>query len=225
MHSTFNPSSLPDQARFPSQQCDNVPGKNPPKKGQSETNWDYVRELAISDLQFRAIRFTLNGKNDTDISAALGVSRRTLYRWKKHDQNYRAVLESFRSQLIEATGDMCQKYITSALDALASTVGETVSETTRVYAADALLRHARKLTHPVIRPALTDKACSADGIHALTYYGRVKDGAIVLDVPDRLPEASEVEVRIVERQTPGAQALLAHPDLDPAQSDFGDWEK
>src|SRR5208282_5493870 len=91
-----------------------APEKNSSKNGLPEANWGNYQNFDISDIQFRAIQLTVNGMNDKEISATLAIDRKTLWRWKSSDEDYRAALSDIRYQLYAAFVDRCQNHLVAA---------------------------------------------------------------------------------------------------------------
>jgi len=53
------------------------------------------------EKQERALELLLNGRKDKEITEELGISRQTLYRWRKYDVTFLKTLEERRSMLRE----------------------------------------------------------------------------------------------------------------------------
>jgi hypothetical protein len=72
----------------------------------------------LSPRQLAAIDLLLTGASDTDVAAALGINRKTLYRWRVHDPAFRAVLDAHRRAAYDHAADRLRAMLSIALDLL-----------------------------------------------------------------------------------------------------------
>ncbi len=105
--------------------------------GTSEELWETL-PLNVTDIQFRAIELIIQGLKDTQIAHALGISRKTLWQWKTHDDDYRKALTEARAALHGSTGDRCQTIAQKATTVLAEFLNEDVEDINRLRAAQIL---------------------------------------------------------------------------------------
>lgn len=79
------------------------------------------KELATTptdDKEERALTLILQGRKDTEIAEELGVSRMTIYRWKKYDGRFLQELEDRRALLREQAEDNLLELSESATEAI-----------------------------------------------------------------------------------------------------------
>jgi len=121
--------------------------------GTSETIWDIELPLNLTDIQFRAIELTIQGMRDTQIAQTLSVDRKTLWRWKTHDEDYQQALTSARIYLHGTTADRCQTIAQKAAGVLAKFLDDT-DDKIRLKAAHILMTAASRFkpVTPRIRP-------------------------------------------------------------------------
>jgi DNA-binding CsgD family transcriptional regulator len=156
---SFSPelhNSAPQEQEIDSQsapECDKV-GKSV-KNCDISQNLAVLQKLGITDLQVRALRMTLLGMSDTAISAALDISRRTVWNWKAQNPSYRAALAVLRAQCRDALSDRCQNHVVTAANTLANLATECDDLQTRIRAAEILFRHGAKYLHPQDPPPPT----------------------------------------------------------------------
>ena len=85
------------------------PSPLPPEMGHSEIACDIDSNIGsnyeLSDIQYRAIELTIQGLSDVQIAKMLSIARRTLWRWKTYDDEYRLALSEARSQIHAAVAD------------------------------------------------------------------------------------------------------------------------
>jgi len=79
------------------------------------------KELATTptdDKEERALTLILQGRKDTEIAEELGVSRMTIYRWKKYDGRFLQELEDRRALLREQAEDTLLELSETAIEAI-----------------------------------------------------------------------------------------------------------
>jgi hypothetical protein len=109
--------------------------------GHSGTDWDTVPDFNLTNTQLKAIELTLIGNNDIAIAKALSVSRKTLWRWKTLDDEYRQVLLETRAQNFACATDRYQGLLLQATAILANALKDP-DEKNRFRAAQILLNMA-----------------------------------------------------------------------------------
>ena len=107
----------------------------------SETFCDFADEAELSDVQLRAIELTVQGLSDVKVALMLSIERRTLWRWRTKDPNYRRVLEEARRQISTAATDQYQNLLHRATVELANFLRDE-SDDRRFRAATAILNMA-----------------------------------------------------------------------------------
>ena len=111
--------------------------------GPFETIWDIERHLNLSDCQMRAIDLTIQGMRDTQIAQTLSINRKTLWRWKTDNEDYRQTLILARMHLHSTTADRCQTIAQKAVAVLGKFLDDTV-DNNRLRAAQILLNVASR---------------------------------------------------------------------------------
>jgi len=66
---------------------------------------DLLQNVDLDEIRFRAIELTIQGLSDTQIAERLMINRRTLWRWKTHDEDYRWALAEARTQAYSTVAD------------------------------------------------------------------------------------------------------------------------
>jgi hypothetical protein len=73
--------------------------------GHSGDDWDFSQISELTERQLRAIELTLEGLSDAQIAQRLSINRKTLWRWKTLDEDYRRILANARVQTYAAATD------------------------------------------------------------------------------------------------------------------------
>jgi hypothetical protein len=76
-----------------------------------------------------AIDLLLQGQSDAAVAEALGVDRKTVYRWRMRDPIFRAELELRREAIFAMHGDRMRNLLTNALDTLEKQVRDVDAPT------------------------------------------------------------------------------------------------
>jgi transposase-like protein len=127
---------------------DNVRTCPLPADPQSSSSIESIPQLSAIDL-------LLAGKTDKSIAATLGISPRTLYRWRIQPGPFRDLLEQRRRDLFDSAGDRLRALLSSALDTFDKQLRDPYASTS-LRAARALLSLAslaRSLHPPDPDPA------------------------------------------------------------------------
>ena len=80
--------------------------------------------IALDERKEKALGLMLNGRKDKEITEELGISRQTLYRWRKYDWHFMKALEERRSMLREQAEDGLLELTDAALEAIRSALTE-----------------------------------------------------------------------------------------------------
>ena len=107
------------------------PSSDPPPGGDlghSETNWDSSNADPLSERQLQAIELTMQGHTDIQIAQTIGINRRTLWRWKNLDDDYRRVLNNARIQQYASAADRYQMLLTRATGILSQCLQDNADE-------------------------------------------------------------------------------------------------
>jgi hypothetical protein len=119
------------EARSPDEKIENL--------GHSEAFWDIFDSMDVSDIQMRAIEFTVRGLPDVTIANTLSIDRKTLWRWKTFDERYQNALEYARSQIYSNANDRYQNLLLRATIVIAQCL-EDATENNRLRAAQTIMR-------------------------------------------------------------------------------------
>lgn len=103
------------------------------------------KELAIhiDKKKEKALEFILQGWKETDIAEKLGVSRMTLYRWRKYDEYFIEALDERRSMMIEQATNGILELTGKAIEAIRRALTEGDLKT-QLQAAKLVLQMAEK---------------------------------------------------------------------------------
>jgi hypothetical protein len=83
----------------------------------------------ISDRQRAALEMIASGATDTAVAGAIGVSRRTICRWRIEDSRFREQLEQRRRELYDRATDRFRSLLSSALDLLDRQIADKYAPT------------------------------------------------------------------------------------------------
>ena len=114
------------------------PPPHPPEMGHSGADWGNYQTNDLDDLQFRAINLTIQGLGDVQVAKMLSIDRKTLWRWKTYDEDYRLALAEARSQIHAAVADRYRTLLMRATGVMAKFLDDT-AENNRFRASYALL--------------------------------------------------------------------------------------
>jgi hypothetical protein len=142
----------------------------------------------ISARKQAAIEMILTGATDTAVAEALMVTRKTIYRWRVEDTQFRAHLDRRRRELFDNASDRLRNLLGSALDRLTRQVNDPYASTS-LRAARTLLALARvgqavsdaREPHPVlIRDARSGRHTPAPrpGSTGVEYAATVDSSAV-----------------------------------------------
>ena len=131
-YSTVPPSTDPSPSEAP---------PLPPQMGHSGADWDFYPAYNLTDVQFRAIELTVQGLGDVQIAQMLSIDRKTLWRWKTFDEDYRRALSDARIQVHSAVADRYRTLLLRATSVMAKFL-EDQAENNRFRASYALLMMA-----------------------------------------------------------------------------------
>ncbi len=91
-----------------------------PKTTAEERAWhaEFDATCPLTDLQHRAIEYLVLGLSEAQVVAKLGINRKTLWRWKSFDHDFRHALALCRAQVHESNIDRYQHVLQEATDVL-----------------------------------------------------------------------------------------------------------
>jgi hypothetical protein len=110
---------------------------------------DPAVEPSLPPNQQAAIALLLTGAHTGDVAAAIGIDRRTLYRWRYGDPQFIRELRRQRAQALDNANDRLRHLLNSALNILELQVTDPYAPTSH-RAAKTLLALAR-VGHPTQR--------------------------------------------------------------------------
>jgi transposase-like protein len=84
-----------------------------------ETFWDICKDWGLDDRQIQAIELTVGGLSETQVAQQLGINRRTLWRWRTYNADYRAALLDARMHAFSTIGDAYQGILHRAAKVMA----------------------------------------------------------------------------------------------------------
>jgi hypothetical protein len=87
--------------------------------GHSGDDWDFSEISELTERRLRSIELTMQGHSDSQIAQRLQINRKTLWRWKTLDPDYRRILSNARIQLYSAATDRYQVLLARATSILA----------------------------------------------------------------------------------------------------------
>jgi NADH dehydrogenase/NADH:ubiquinone oxidoreductase subunit G len=111
---------------------------------------DISEEWGISDRQRYAIDLMIKGHNDTSIVESVGVNRKTLWRWRNWNADFRAALADARMQKFGALADQYQSVVAKATAVLEGML-EDASPANRFRAAQTLVCMSGNFKPKVLR--------------------------------------------------------------------------
>ena len=82
------------------------------------TEYDGTGQL--SDVQLRALSEILAGRSDTDIAAAIGISRQTINGWKNQNLNFQSALNNRREEIWGSYQDRLRQMAGRALSVIST---------------------------------------------------------------------------------------------------------
>ena len=99
-----------------------------------------------------------SGVSDTDVAKEIGVSRRTIYRWRIENARFREELQLRRREVYDRAQDRFRSMLTRALDLLDNQINDKYAPTA--------LRAARTLLYiaQIGKTSVPDKEKSEEGI-------------------------------------------------------------
>jgi hypothetical protein len=109
--------------------------------GHSGDDWDFSEISELTERQLRSIELTMLGLTDVQIARRLQINRKTLWRWKTLDPDYRRILANARVQLHASATDRYQKLLNRATAILARFLKDS-DDNRRLPAAMAVLNMA-----------------------------------------------------------------------------------
>jgi hypothetical protein len=146
-----DPTSIPpDSDPNPQAPPDTPPGEVLPFEAQ----WGFDATYDLTDVQLRAIELTVQGLTDSHIAQVLNVNRKTIWKWKTYNEEYKSALTAARLQAHCTVVDRFRSLLMQSSSILAKALQDPVEEK-RYRAALALLNMAgcfRPLPIELVRP-------------------------------------------------------------------------
>jgi hypothetical protein len=96
--------------------------------GHSGDDWDFSHISELTERQLRSIELTMQGHSDSQIAQRLSINRKTIWRWKTLDADYRRILASARVQLYAAATDRYQVLLARATAILAKSLEDPADQ-------------------------------------------------------------------------------------------------
>ncbi len=96
--------------------------------GHSETHRDIAGAETISERQLQAIELTMLGYSDVHIAETLRINRRTLFRWRNLDDDFRRVLNNARIQMYASAADRYQTLLARATGIMSQCLQDPADE-------------------------------------------------------------------------------------------------
>jgi DNA-binding CsgD family transcriptional regulator len=125
------PSPLPDDPNSPALLSTDLPSSEATPGGDlghSETQRDFSDIEPLSERQLQAVELTMQGHTDLQIAQTLGINRRTLWRWKNLDDDYRRILNNARIQQYASAADRYQTLLSRATGILSQCLQDSADE-------------------------------------------------------------------------------------------------
>ena len=95
--------------------------------------------IEISPKQINACRLLATGKSITDTAKELNISRMTISRWLKSDNDFAAYLNTLKTEQLEAARTQIQHIASLAVETLANVMTKSKNDTARIAAAKEVL--------------------------------------------------------------------------------------
>ena len=140
----MTPDPAPSQPD-PSQPDPSVPEetKNSAESGENGAFGDIDPNYQLSNAQCRAIELALSGAKWSQIAKTLDLNRKTLWRWKTHDNAFRQALADARADRHDFAVERCQTLAARATSVLADFLQDPADKN-RMRAAQILLQAAAR---------------------------------------------------------------------------------
>jgi hypothetical protein len=143
---------MTDLTTTPSESLESqTPEKNPSNIGQSGTFGDIDPNYRLSNAQCRAIELALDGFRWSQITHFLDISRKTIWRWKTQNPDFRDALAAARADRHDFAMERCQSLAQRASSVLARFL-EDSADKNRMRAAQLLLQAAARFAPPSPKP-------------------------------------------------------------------------
>jgi transposase-like protein len=152
------PADTQSLSRLPAQinSVPSDPGENSSKLAQNGTFGDIDPNYNLSNAQCRAIELALDGLRWSHIARSLGLSRKTLWRWKTQHPDFQLALADARADRYDSALERCQNLASRAALVLAKFLDDSADDKTRMRAAQLLLQAAARFKPPATRRPLPD---------------------------------------------------------------------
>ena len=133
----------------PCHTCEAASTTSPPPNSNANRDTDAPQDPhavrdedeTLSVQQLKAVALLLRGMKDGQVADAVGVSRRTIVRWRMEDPDFIAELRCRRRQLCEGSADRLRELLDPSIDVLTQFLRDRY-DMHRFRAATAILRLA-----------------------------------------------------------------------------------
>jgi broad specificity phosphatase PhoE len=125
--------------------------KNFAESGENGTFGDIDPNYQLSSPQCRAIELALSGARWSQIAKTLDLNRKTLWRWKTHDDAFQQALAAARADRRDFAVERCQTLANRASSVLADFLQDP-QDKNRMRAAQLLLQAAARFVPPSPKP-------------------------------------------------------------------------
>jgi transposase len=95
------------------------------------------RHVMLRETQVKALEWLTNGGSITEAAQYVGVARQTVSRWLKEDEDFRAIYDAWRDQIMTMTDGQLSALAESAV----ATITEAVRDHSDVRAAQFVIKH------------------------------------------------------------------------------------
>jgi Homeodomain-like domain-containing protein len=147
------PADIQSLSRLPTP---SDPEENSSKLGQNGTFGDIDPNYNLSNTQCRAIVLALDGMRWSNIARTLGLSRKTLWRWKTQNSDFQLALADARADRHDFAVERCQNFASRAAFVLAKFLDDSSDDKIRMRAAQLLLQASARFKPPATRRPLPD---------------------------------------------------------------------
>jgi hypothetical protein len=132
------------------------PEENSSKLAQNGTFGDIDPNYNLSNAQCRAIELALDGLRWSHIARSLGLSRKTLWRWKTQHTDFQLALADARADRYDFAIERCQNLASRAAFVLGKFLDDSADDKNRMRAAQLLLQAAARFQPAPTRRPLPD---------------------------------------------------------------------
>jgi hypothetical protein len=114
----------------------------------TEEDKEFTAQFNLTDKQFRAIEVAVQGYSDQFIAKFLNVNRKTIWRWKTQDAEYRRAFAAARAALHNTVTDLYHDTLLKATKTLRAFLDDRDNDNNRFRAAQTLMNMAGSFRFP-----------------------------------------------------------------------------